>query len=80
MSCTYTSEEIEQTIAFHGQSCPGLTIGIRAAELVRQNLGSVDPADLLAVVETDMCGVDAIQYLTGCTIGKGNLIHKDVGR
>jgi len=27
-----------------------------------------------------MCGVDAIQTLTGCTFGKGNLIHRDVGK
>ena len=27
-----------------------------------------------------MCGVDAIQFLTGCTFGKGNLIHKDYGK
>ncbi len=27
-----------------------------------------------------MCGVDAIQYLTGCTFGKGNLIHLDYGK
>jgi formylmethanofuran dehydrogenase subunit E len=34
----------------------------------------------VAIVETDMCGVDAIQFLTGCTFGKGNLIHKDYGK
>ena len=34
----------------------------------------------MAVVETDMCGVDAIQFLLGCTFGKGNLIHKDYGK
>jgi formylmethanofuran dehydrogenase subunit E len=27
-----------------------------------------------------MCGVDAIQFLTGCTFGKGNLIHLDYGK
>jgi formylmethanofuran dehydrogenase subunit E len=34
----------------------------------------------VVIVETDMCGVDAIQYLTGCTFGKGNLIHLDYGK
>jgi formylmethanofuran dehydrogenase subunit E len=34
----------------------------------------------VAVTETDMCGVDAIQFLTGCTFGKGNLIHRDWGK
>ena len=27
-----------------------------------------------------MCAVDAIQFLTGCTFGKGNLIHRDWGK
>jgi len=37
-------------------------------------------AAVQCIVETDMCGVDAVQYLTGCTFGKGNLIHKDFGK
>jgi formylmethanofuran dehydrogenase subunit E len=80
MACSISEELIEKTVAFHGHSCPGLFIGIRAAELVLQRLTHVDKADLVAVVETDMCGVDAIQFLTGCTFGKGNLIHKDYGK
>ena len=27
-----------------------------------------------------MCGVDAVQFLVGCTFGKGNLIHLDYGK
>ncbi len=27
-----------------------------------------------------MCAVDGIQFLTGCTFGKGNLVHKDFGK
>ena len=80
MSCSISKELIEKTIAFHGHSCPGLVIGIRAAELALQKLAQADRDDLVAVVETDMCGVDAIQLLTGCTFGKGNLIHKDYGK
>ena len=80
MSCSINKELIEKTIAFHGHSCPGLVIGIRAAELALQKLAHADKEDLVAVVETDMCGVDAIQFLTSCTLGKGNLIHKDYGK
>jgi len=80
MSCSISKKLIEKTIAFHGHSCPGLVIGIRAAELALQKLAQADRDDLVAVVETDMCGVDAIQLLTGCTFGKGNLIHKDYGK
>jgi len=80
MPCSISKELIEKTITFHGHSCPGLAIGIRAAELALQKFGFPDQSDLVAVVETDMCGVDAIQFLTGCTFGKGNLIHKDFGK
>jgi formylmethanofuran dehydrogenase subunit E len=61
--------------------CPGLAIGIRAAEVALREIGphSADE-EVIAIVETDMCGVDAIQYLTGCTFGKGNLIHLDYGK
>ncbi|MFW5735152.1 MAG: FmdE family protein, partial [Oceanidesulfovibrio sp.] len=80
MSCTIAQNTIDDIIAFHGHSCPGLTIGIRAAELALLELGSPQDCDLIAVVETDMCGVDAIQFLLSCTYGKGNLIHKDYGK
>lgn len=80
MGCCIGKDLIDKTIAFHGHKCPGLIIGIRAAELALKRLGDAKGKDLVAVVETDMCGVDAIQFLTGCTFGKGNLIHKDFGK
>ena len=71
---------VKQTTDFHGHWCPGLAIGIRAAEWALKEMGKAPDEEIVAVVETDMCGVDAIQYLTGCTFGKGNLIHKDYGK
>ena len=81
MEKSVISEElIRQTIKFHGHSCPGLAFGIRAAELALAKLGRASDEEIVAVVETDMCGVDAVQFLTGCTFGKGNLIHLDYGK
>jgi formylmethanofuran dehydrogenase subunit E len=80
MACKIDEKKIEETIAFHGHTCPGLAIGIRAAELALDRLNFVPGANMVCVTETDMCGVDGIQYLTGCTFGKGNLIHKDYGK
>ena len=81
MPCTLTKEQIENSIAFHGHWCPGLAYGIRAAEWALIELCErSEDEELVAVVETDMCAVDAIQFLTGCTFGKGNLIHKDYGK
>lgn len=80
MSCQIPEEQIQATIAFHGHSCPGLAIGIRAAELALRELNNPKDHQIVAVVETDMCGVDAIQFLTGATMGKGNLLHRDYGK
>lgn len=74
------SEEIKGAVAFHGHSCPGLAIGIRAAQWALKEMGKSPDEEIVAVVETDMCGVDAIQYLLSCTFGKGNLIHRDYGK
>lgn len=73
-------ELIKKTTEFHGHWCPGLAIGIRAAELALKEMGKASDEEIVAVVETDMCGVDAIQFLVGCTFGKGNLIFKDYGK
>ncbi len=73
---------LELAIQFHGHICPGLLMGVRAAEFALEKLQVSRDMDeeLLAVVETDSCGVDAIQSILGCTLGKGNLIVKDYGK
>lgn len=80
MTTFFSKQTIENLITFHGHSCPGLAIGIRAAEYAKRELPEADSASLTCVTETDMCGVDAIQFLCGCTFGKGNLIHRDYGK
>jgi formylmethanofuran dehydrogenase subunit E len=80
MSCTYSQQIIQAVIAFHGHFCPGLAIGIRAAEYLQTQFPQADPEELVTVSETDMCGVDALQFLTGCTLGKGNLILRPYGK
>jgi formylmethanofuran dehydrogenase subunit E len=69
-------------VKFHGHLCPGLTLGYRAAEAGISALSAGRDVDeeLVAIVENDACGVDAIQMVTGCTIGKGNLIYRDYGK
>ena len=80
MSCRLTEETIAKVIDFHGHSCPGLSIGMRVSELAQRELGDLPDTQMVCITETDMCGVDAVQYLTGCTFGKGNLIHRDYGK
>jgi formylmethanofuran dehydrogenase subunit E len=74
-------QELTAVVQFHGHFCPGLAIGVRAAELALREIGpQAADEEVVAIVETDMCGVDAIQFMTGCTFGKGNLIHLDYGK
>lgn len=77
---TLTDDEIRKAIDFHGHWCPGLATGLRVAEYARNELGHNSDEEIVAVAETDMCGVDGIQVITGCTIGKGNLIMKNIGK
>lgn len=73
---------VELAIQFHGHVCPGILLGVKVAEFALQHLQVDKDVDeeLLAVVETDSCGVDAIQAILGCTLGKGNLLVKDYGK
>jgi formylmethanofuran dehydrogenase subunit E len=72
----------DQVVRFHGHTCPGLAIGYRMATAAMQALSSLRSEDeeIVAIVESDSCGADAVQYVTGCTFGKGNLVFRDYGK
>ncbi|GAB7027687.1 FmdE family protein [Geotalea toluenoxydans] len=72
----------EEIVKFHGHACPGLAIGYRMANAAMEALKAVRAGDeeIVAIVENDACGVDALQCISGCTFGKGNLIFRDYGK
>ena len=74
--------DLRDAIQFHGHLCPGLALGYRVAKAALRELGAERPQDeeLTAIVENDSCAVDAIQFITGCTFGKGNFIFRDFGK
>jgi len=77
-----SGRDFKQCVKFHGHLCPGLAIGFRAAQILMERLGvrRAPDEELVAIVETDACGTDAIQVMTGCTFGKGNFIFRDYGK
>ncbi|MDX9860371.1 MAG: FmdE family protein [Rhodospirillales bacterium] len=77
---TLTDRQIADAIAFHGHSCPGLAYGLRVAEYALREFGRSGDEEIVAITETDMCAVDAIQSLVGCSFGKGNLLYHDTGK
>ena len=72
----------EKCVAFHGHECGGLTIGYKAAlyaiELL--NIEFSQDEDIVCISENDACGVDAIQVILGCSVGKGNLLFHMRGK
>ncbi len=75
-------EDFEKCTDFHGHICPGLAIGYRASKAGMNWLKEhrSEDEEIVAVVETNACGADAVQVLTGCTFGKGNFFFKDYGK
>ncbi|MCL0033807.1 FmdE family protein [Thermodesulfovibrionales bacterium] len=74
--------ELEKAVEFHGHLCPPIVFGVRASELGLEKLRAERPEDeeIVAVIENDSCMGDAIQSVSGCTLGKGNLILKNYGK
>lgn len=72
----------EKCVAFHGHECPGLTIGYKAAQYAIELLGLTfsDDEQAVCITENDACGVDAVQALLGCSVGKGNLLFHMTGK
>jgi len=71
-----------ECVRFHGHECPGLAIGFRACEAVIEKMGikTSEDEDIVCVTENDACGVDAVQWIFSCTVGKGNLIFHPTGK
>ena len=77
----FLMKTFEDVVDFHGHVCPGLALGYRVSVFALKGLGErASDEELVSIVENNSCAVDAVQVLTGCTFGKGNLIFKDYGK
>lgn len=77
-------ELLEISTKIHGHICAGQVIGVRMAMLGLRRIGIDDPkgADrkkLYVIVEIDRCATDALQSVTGCSLGKRSLRWMDFG-
>ena len=72
----------EKCVEFHGHSCGGLAIGFRASLYAAELLGLAFSKDeeTVCISENDACGVDAVQAVLGCSVGKGNLLFHLTGK
>lgn len=76
------NDDLKAAIQFHGHLCPGLALGYRVAKAALRELSAERPKDeeLVAIVENDSCAADAVQFISGCTFGKGNFFFRDYGK
>jgi len=69
--------------AFHGHVCPGIVLGTRLTIAGLRELG-MNPhepqKDLIVFMEIDRCGTDAVQAITGCSLGHRSLKFRDYGK
>jgi len=68
---------------FHGHVCPGIVLGTRLTIAGMRELG-MNPKEknknLIVYIEIDRCGADAVQAITGCSLGHRSLKYKDYGK
>jgi len=68
---------------FHGEICAGIVLGTRMTIIGMRELG-MNPLEknrnLIVYVEIDRCIADAIQAITGCSLGHRTLKYKPYGK
>jgi formylmethanofuran dehydrogenase subunit E len=75
---------LERSTAIHGHLCAGQVIGVRMSMIGLAAIGIFDPKGvdrkkLYVLVEIDRCATDAIQSVTGCSLGKRSMRWIDYG-
>lgn len=75
---------LADAVRFHGHLCPGQVLGVRMTLAGCREVGIEDPRragkGLVVFVEIDRCATDAIQTLTGVSLGRRTLKHLDYGK
>lgn len=73
---------LKESGKLHGHYCPYLAYGVRAGPYAIKKMKGEHKGmeEVLAIVETNNCFSDGIQYSTGCTFGNNSLIYRDYGK
>lgn len=76
---------LNESVKIHGHLCPGQVLGVRMAIYGLEKIDIHDPrgADrkkLYLFVEIDRCATDALQSVTGCSLGHRTMRFLDYGK
>ena len=83
---TYNFEDLlNESAKTHGHLCPGQVLGVRMSMLGLRKIGIEDPKgkdkkSLIVFVEMDRCATDAVQSVTGCSLGHRTMKFLDYGK
>lgn len=84
LSCRPFDDLLTEAAALHGHVCPGQVLGVRMVLAGCREVGLDVPQaagkQFVVFVEIDRCATDAIQALTGVSLGKRTLKHVDFGK
>lgn len=78
-------ELLKESVRIHGHLCPGQVLGVRMSMLGLSEIGIKDPKgndrkSLIVFVEMDRCATDAVQSVTGCSLGHRTMKFMDYGK
>jgi formylmethanofuran dehydrogenase subunit E len=76
-------ELLKESSAIHGHHCAGQILGVRMAMVGCREVGIKEPRGckkLIVYAEIDRCATDAVQAVTGCSLGKRTLKFLDYGK
>jgi formylmethanofuran dehydrogenase subunit E len=76
---------LSESAKIHGHLCPGQVLGVRMSLLGLEKIGIGDPKgsdkkNIIVFVEMDRCATDAIQSVTGCSLGHRTMKFADYGK
>jgi formylmethanofuran dehydrogenase subunit E len=78
-------ELLDESVRIHGHLCSGQVLGVRMSLLGLREAGISDPKgwdrkSIIVFVEMDRCATDAVQSVTGCSLGKRTMKFLDYGK
>lgn len=76
---------LDESVKIHGHLCAGQVLGVRMSMLGLREAGIEDPKgkgrkNIVVFVEMDRCATDAVQSVTGCSLGKRTMKFMDYGK
>ena len=76
---------LEESARIHGHLCPGQVLGVKMSMLGLRGIGIEDPKgkdrkSIIVFVEMDRCATDAVQSVTGCSLGHRTMKFMDYGK